>query len=233
MVAPVPVARVVTVQGQVYAKGENGALRLLRTGDFVHEGEIVVTGVASSVELATMDGQPIRLGANEALTMHADMVVPSVPDAAADAGAKVRGDGFKRTVTRDEQGQDPDDLRDETVRSVSGTDGGPTFVRLQRIVENLDPLRFEYGTQRRSVVDERIHGGDGDRRSSVPGAPMLDVADSNGVDVGQATVYERGLLGPGDASEEASGTITLRCGASAITITAGGIEIVAPRIDLN
>ena len=31
----------------------------------------------------------------------------------------------------------------------------------------------------------------------------------------------------------ASGTITLRCGASAITITASGIEIVAPRIDLN
>ena len=46
MAAPVPVARVSAVQGQAYAKSEDGALRPLRAGDFVYEGESVVTGVA-------------------------------------------------------------------------------------------------------------------------------------------------------------------------------------------
>ena len=82
MAAPVTVARVSAVQGQAYAKGEDGALRPLRAGDFVYEGESVVTGVASSVELATMDGQPFHLGANEALTMDTEVVAQIAPDAA-------------------------------------------------------------------------------------------------------------------------------------------------------
>ena len=190
MAAPLPVARVSAVQGQAYAKGEDGALRPLRAGDFVYAGEIVVTGAASSVDLAAMDGQPFHLGANEGMTMDAEVAAQVAPDAA-DSAVKVSGDEFSRIVTALRQGQSLDDLLEETAAGAAPGDagGGPTFVRLLRISESVDPLNFEFATLRRGEVDELINGGLGDTGTSTPGAPTLDVADGNGVDAGQATVY--------------------------------------------
>ena len=55
-------------------------------------------------------------------------------------------------------------------------------------------------------MDEPLNGGRGDTGPTTPGTPTLDLADGNGLDVGQATVLERGLLDPDDTSASATGT---------------------------
>ena len=68
MVTSTPVARVAAIHGQVYARGEKGTLRPLHVGDYVYEGEAVVTGPNSAVDLVTMEGLPFRLNANDLLS---------------------------------------------------------------------------------------------------------------------------------------------------------------------
>jgi VCBS repeat-containing protein len=180
MAAPLPVARVSAVQGQAHAKGADGLLRPLHAGDFVYAGEIVVTGAASSVDLAAMDGQPFHLGANEGMTMDAEVAAQVAPDAA-DSAVKVSGDEFSRIVTALSQGRSLDDLLEETAAGGASGDagGGPTFVRLLRISESVEPLSFTYETARAAATDDPLSGGLGAALSTVAENDAAAGTDTN------------------------------------------------------
>lgn len=51
------VARVSAIQGQALAKDKNGALRALRVGDAIFEGDVILAAENSRVDLATLDGR--------------------------------------------------------------------------------------------------------------------------------------------------------------------------------
>ena len=88
-----------------------------------------------------------------------------------------------------------------------------------RITEGVDPLNFEFGTNRQGVLDYPLEGG----RDTDP-APTLTIDDTNGIVLGQLTVMERGLRSASDAdtSETASGFLTLTTPGGLIELTIGG-----------
>jgi hypothetical protein len=155
-----PLARVSAIQGKAFARDQDGNLRQLHIGDVIYEGDVVVTGAGSRVDLATPDSHSLVLRANETLTVDAEVfatVKPDATDAALLGGAR----DVDRVIKAINEGGSLDALLDETAAGAGtpgGADGGPTFVRLLRIVENVDPLAFEFGTARTAPVDEVLGG---------------------------------------------------------------------------
>jgi VCBS repeat-containing protein len=248
MAAPIPVARISAVHGQAFAKGENGATRPLHVGDYLYEGEVIVTGANSYVDLATLDGQPMTLGANETLALDAEALGLTAPDGN-DSATRVGGSEFNRIVTALNAGQNLDDLLEETAAGAGGAGGdaggGPSFVRLLRISEDVTPLNYEYETPSRGELFELINGGDSDRTpagttdegggdetdegggdENPPGGgtepPTFVIDDTNGEAGGHATVWERGLRGGDFAGQETvSGVIHITAPAGLASITLG------------
>ncbi len=155
-----PLARVSAIQGKAFARDQDGNLRQLHIGDVIYEGDVVVTGAGSRIDLATPDRHSLVLRANETLTVDAEVfatVKPDATDAALLGGAR----DVDRVIKAINEGGSLDALLDETAAGAGtpgGADGGPTFVRLLRIVENVDPLAFEFGTVRTAPVDEVLGG---------------------------------------------------------------------------
>ncbi|MBL8374548.1 retention module-containing protein, partial [Accumulibacter sp.] len=155
-----PLARVSALQGKAFARDQDGNLRQLQIGDVIYEGDVVVTGAGSRIDLATPDRHSLVLRANETLTVDAEVfatVKPDATDAALVGGAR----DINRVIKAINEGGSLDALLDETAAGAGtpgGADGGPTFVRLLRIVETLDPLAFDFGTDRRGSVDEPLDG---------------------------------------------------------------------------
>ncbi|MDR2113479.1 MAG: retention module-containing protein, partial [Candidatus Accumulibacter sp.] len=199
--APVPVARVSAVHGQVFAKGENGALRPLRVGDFIYDNEAVITGDDGAVDLAATDGQAsFSLGAGEVLTMDAEVTARSGPDVS-DAGVRISGNEFDSIVTALAQGRNIDELLEETAAGAAGGDdagGGPSFVRLLRISESVDPLNYQFETPLQGEIFDFISGGGGNggtpeddpEDKPVNAPPAIDVVDGNGNASGASSVPE-------------------------------------------
>jgi VCBS repeat-containing protein len=150
-----PVARVSAIQGQAFAKGKDGELRALRIGDPVFEGDVLVTADGSRVDLASADGRTLVVRANETLSVDAEVAGSVKPDAA-DSSIQVAATDVNKVIKAINQGGSLDELLEETAagEGAGGADGGPTFVRLLRITENVDPLAFEFGTVRTYPVDE-------------------------------------------------------------------------------
>jgi hypothetical protein len=132
MASNTPVARVSALQGKAFARGEDGAMRELMVGDPIFEGDVVVALPGAQVDLAADDGRSLILRDNETLTVDAEVFGDVKPDASVD------------------------ELLEETAAGIAagGTDGGPTFVRLLRIAEGVDPLNYEFDMARRGQGDE-------------------------------------------------------------------------------
>lgn len=162
MATPIPVARVSAISGEVFARDQDGVSRPLHAGDFIFDNEVVVTGENASVDLANMDGQPFNLGAHETLTMDAEVLAQDESNAG-DSAVQVSGDEFSRIVAALNEGQSLDNLLEETAAGVAAAGGdaggGPTFVRLLRITESVDPLNYEFETVRTDVLEYPINGG--------------------------------------------------------------------------
>ena len=179
MTAPLPVARVAAIRGEVFARDQDGVSRPLRSGDFIFDNESVVTGDNSAVDLSDMNGQPLNLGARETLAMDAEVLALD-GTGASDSALAVSGDDFSRVIAALNEGQSLDNLLEETAAGGAASaggeaGGGPTFVRLLRITESVDPLSYEFETVRNDVLDYPINGGQdsgsGERDPGEPGLP--------------------------------------------------------------
>ncbi|HNB69284.1 retention module-containing protein, partial [Accumulibacter sp.] len=157
MAEKIPVARVSAIQGKAFVREADGTLRPLQVGDMIYEGDIVVTAQGSRVDLASPDNRPLVLRENETLTVDENVfgtVRPDATDAALVAGAS----DVNRVIKAIREGGSLDELLEDPAAGpaaggAGGADGGPTFVRLLRIVENVDPLTFDFGTARGTLDD--------------------------------------------------------------------------------
>ena len=177
MATNTPVARVAALQGQVFAQDEKGNLRQLKLDDPIYEGEVLVTGMGASVELAMQDGRTLNVPANETLTFDAEVAALEKPDAT-DSALLESGKSAEKIIQAVKEGGSLDELLEETAAGNVGGDagGGPTFVRLMRITEGVDPLNFEFGTNRQGVLDYPLEGG----RDTDP-APTLTIDDTHSI----------------------------------------------------
>ena len=209
-----PVARVSALQGQVFAKGKDGELRVLHVGDVIYEADVLVAGDGSWVELATNDGHTLTVRANETLTVDAE-VLGSVPPDVTDSALMAAGTDTNKVLKAINEGGSLDALLEETAAGESGTgaDGGPSFVRLLRISESVDPLSFEFGSGREAVTDDLLNsvrvqlGASGsdtlDGNDSVP-TISLTAQDVTEGSVSTATVVATFSGGDADAGDTLS-----------------------------
>ena len=57
------------ISGNVYARNQDGVIRILKAGDKVYEGETLITGDGGSVDLQMLDGAVVTIGQNRQLPM--------------------------------------------------------------------------------------------------------------------------------------------------------------------
>ncbi|WP_227368029.1 retention module-containing protein [Halomonas sp. M20] len=143
-----PIATVLSVIGQVWARSADGNLRVLRAGDALLEGEEVQTSDSGSVRLEFTDASSLMVGPDETLFLQEGMSLDEAQDAVD------LNDNIEALLTTLEQSDE--DLLNVLPSPTAGpgdggSDGGGgshSFVRLERINESLEPLSFSAtGTQ--------------------------------------------------------------------------------------
>ncbi|MFC7298173.1 retention module-containing protein, partial [Herminiimonas aquatilis] len=148
------IGKVVALQGEVFIRGEDGTRTLLKLGDQVHEGDVIITGANASVELESSNGAVYNIRQAEVVTLDA-----TIFDADAEAhNAALLARVSENTSINDAiaLGGSLDDLLDETEAGLSGgsAGGGHTFVQLSRLLESVTPLTFDFGVADRGVLPE-------------------------------------------------------------------------------
>ncbi len=209
-----PVARVSAVQGKAFARDENGGMRPLQVGDPIFEGDVLVTAAGARVDLVTADGQKLNMSANEVMTIDAEVASAVKPDAA-DSALLAAGNDADTVIQAINQGGSLDALLEETAAGAAaggGAGGGPSFVRLLRITEGVDPLAFEFGTTQATAVpiDEGVLGAaqdlDTPAATDVNNAPALSLSPPVVLSLTTPTALTEGSASAGQTITTASAT---------------------------
>ncbi|AXS79270.1 Ig-like domain-containing protein [Dechloromonas sp. HYN0024] len=145
------VAQVSVLSGQAFARDGAGNMRRLKLGDAIHEGESVVAANGANVVLTLVDGREMTVPAGQTARIDAEVVASSLPDATDSAVANTPK-GFEKIAQVLKSGGDLDSLLEEEAPAAGligqGGNEGHTFVELLRIVESVDPLAYQFGTER-------------------------------------------------------------------------------------
>jgi hypothetical protein len=130
------VGTVALLEGQAFARGKDGSQRALKVGDVVMEGEVIVTGAGSHVELAFEGGQSFLLREKETVTLDNAVLGTDLPEGH-DAALLDRISETAAITRAIAEGSALDDLLEETAAGLDGGSGedGHSFVQLLRVVE--------------------------------------------------------------------------------------------------
>jgi len=133
------VGKVALLEGQAIARAADGSQRLLKLGDVVYEGETIVTGAGSRVELAFEAGRTYLVREQEAVALDATVHGGDLPDSR-DAALLGRGGEINEISRAIAEGGSLDALLEETALALTGggSEEGHGFVRLLRIVEEVN-----------------------------------------------------------------------------------------------
>ena len=140
------VAVISITSGEVVARQPDGSLRTLQNGDAVLANEVLIISDGAEVVLNYEDGTIASITGPQELPLTETQITASAPDATENEVldpsveavlAALEGDG---------------DLLDELEAPAAGTEGAPegggsSFVRLERVVESVDPLFFEFAQE--------------------------------------------------------------------------------------
>lgn len=160
--------KVVLLEGQAYAKSPDGTLRLLKLGDVVHEGDVIVTVAGGKVEIAFGDHGQLLVHENETVAL--DNTVFDNATESKDAAIITQPSTINDIAKAIADGSNLDALLEETAAGFSGggnSDNGHGFVRLLRIAESLNGPQFQFGTGDGNPIPELIEGGNGGSQAGV------------------------------------------------------------------
>ena len=121
MAEPKVVATVVRVDGQVLARNADGEVRLLKAGDILREGEVVVTASGARVELAYADGGATSIPEDSSVLISEEMTEAARPDARA---ASVEDATIAQVIQAIETGQDLDQVLEDPAAGLAGGGAG-------------------------------------------------------------------------------------------------------------
>jgi T1SS-143 domain-containing protein len=146
------VGKVVALSGEVFVRSPDGQQRALKLGDVVRENEVVITSAGASVELAFESGHSYVLRQGETLTLDTSVFAPAQVKT---TDAALLNNGNDQTINKAILGKNSlDELLEETAAGNAGggePGDGNSFVRLDRIAENVTPLSFTGTTTVRTV----------------------------------------------------------------------------------
>ena len=154
------IAKVSELSGQAFARDSAGNMRRLKLGDVIREGESVVAADGAKLVLALADGREMSVRPGETVRLDAEVAATVKPDAA-DSAVVNDQTGFQKIAKALQSGSDLDALLEEEAPAAGlvgqGGNEGHTFVELLRIVETVDPLAYQFGTNRGRPI-ETIEG---------------------------------------------------------------------------
>ncbi|WP_205629916.1 retention module-containing protein, partial [Dechloromonas denitrificans] len=153
------IAQVSALSGEAFARDSAGNLRRLKVGDAIREGESVVAGEGAHVMLRLADGRDMMVRPGEVAKLDAEVAAPVKPDAT-DSAVVNNQKGFEKIAKALTAGGDLDALLEDPAAGIAGPGGneGHTFVEFLRVVETVDPLAFQFSTERGRPL-ETIDGG--------------------------------------------------------------------------
>ncbi|MBI5109981.1 MAG: retention module-containing protein, partial [Rhodocyclales bacterium] len=174
------IGKVASVEGQVFAKGQDGSVRQLRVGDPVFEGEVIQTPTTNGrVELAFNSGATYFLRDKESVTLDGMVFGGRLVDskeAALMPGKSGELEEISRAIA---EGNSLERLLEETSAgrpAVFGrTDDGHSFVQLLRIAEGIDPLGYQFGGRDQGRIDE-VQGDGADEPNTSNVSEVVPVA---------------------------------------------------------
>ncbi|WP_146951016.1 retention module-containing protein, partial [Halomonas cupida] len=161
------VAIITAVSGKAWVKDAEGNLRVAQEGDALLAGEVLITADGASVGLAFMDGRPpVVIGEATQVAMVMELgegdLTSSLALESADVAAII-------DLLESAEG-DLLDALEEPAAGEAGAAGpggeGHSFVRLLRIVEDVDPLAFEFNQARLDDIAVRDGQGAGAQSDS-------------------------------------------------------------------
>ncbi|MBS1132014.1 MAG: hypothetical protein H6R16_3016, partial [Proteobacteria bacterium] len=154
------VAKISELSGQAFARDSAGNTRRLKFGDVIREGESVVAADGAKVVLVLADGREMTVRPGETARIDAEVAAAVMPDAS-DSAVVNDQNSFQKIAKALQSGSDLDALLEEDAPAAGlagqGGNEGHTFVELLRIVETVDPLAYQFGTNRGSPT-ETIEG---------------------------------------------------------------------------
>ncbi|WP_395707817.1 retention module-containing protein, partial [Casimicrobium huifangae] len=153
------IARVGKITGEAFVRDADGNLRRLKSGDAIHEGEVVQAGSGGQVQLILADGRDLVVRANEVAKLDAEVAAPDRPDAT-DSAVLNDQKGFAK-ISKAVVGPDGTfSFEDDGGRGQGAgvQNEGHSFVELVRVIESVNQLAFHFDTTRWPLT-ETILGG--------------------------------------------------------------------------
>ncbi|MBL8438209.1 MAG: retention module-containing protein, partial [Zoogloeaceae bacterium] len=152
-----PIATVVAVVGKVEARNSNGELRILKPGDVLREGDVLITAPGAHAELAFADGDHLPIPAEQTVAITPELSEVLRPDR---SEAEIASGTIDRVIQALNQGGEIDALLDAPAAGATGGGAGEgnNFVRLLRISEALDDLNFAFPDAPAQIVELPFDG---------------------------------------------------------------------------
>jgi|GEM_PF-2970450 len=138
------VATVANVTGTAFARNEKGELRSLQKGDVLLEGETIITSADGRVELSFADGTNMPIEAAQSVLVTTDLFAAA--GQAGPAESAIVAETTDKVLQALAEGKDISQILEAPAAGLTGggEDDGNSFVRLLRIVESVDPLRYGF-----------------------------------------------------------------------------------------
>ena len=176
-----PIATVSAVTGDAYVRDSDGQLRLLEVGDQLKEGDVLLPSSAGNVELMMADGTSLSFGDPVEITLTREMLTDQTVIAEEES---ITDPSVAAVLSALEAGQDPSQVLPAPAAGAAG-DEGHSFVRLARIIENVEGL--EYGGPGFEGLPFVFETPD---LIDLGGSPPVAVADSVSLDEDSSTVID-------------------------------------------
>ncbi len=152
---------VAQIIGKAWVRQADGSLREIQPGDRISEGQILVTGSASSVTLHDAHGGMVTIGETREVLADATLLAQDTPTPQ-EAALRQPDANIDRALQALSTGSDPFAELDPTAAGLGGGGANEShgFVRLFRISEALDPLSIPTGSTTFARPEVEIFAGD-------------------------------------------------------------------------
>ncbi|QYF93780.1 VCBS domain-containing protein [Massilia sp. PAMC28688] len=137
------IGKVTVLAGHATARSLDGAVRELKLGDPVFEGDVITTDAGGKVEIAFDGGRNYVIGGSETVTLDGQVFDPAGVEARDAALLPARGELGPVTDAIINGNGSLDALLEETAAGVNGgggDDNGSSFVELARVQEDVTPV---------------------------------------------------------------------------------------------
>ncbi len=218
------------IDGIAWLKLPDGRMIVLKPGDHVHPGDVIVTGPNAHVELALPTGAPLEIGPDRTVLADQDILSQSAPDKS-EAAILPPDTDADRVIAALNAGQDPFSVVEpaEAGLVAGDQDSGHSFVRLLRITEDVTPVGSSTTSafvQETVVIPDvnTLHHFNTDTTQTTPPQPLPNTIDVSNITADNIiNASESGhpiaVSGTVGAAYNAGDTVTLSVGGNTYTGT--------------